>query len=304
MAVAESTASPVISVVVCTYNRGRTLPAHLETVLEQDTDIYEAIYVNDGSSDETRQVLDQFAAKHPDKMRVLHTENQGPGPARNAGVAQARGTWLLFTDDDVQVPRNWVRGMLELGSLAGSDAVCGGIEPLTPDSECARYQQCRLIGALGKPGNMLRAAPMMNFLVRRERFDAIGGFRATPVPAAEDWDFCLRLRRAGATIRYRPGITVRHQYADTWPEVARRLRASGAMGPWLARSMQWPLPLYLGHGTARWLLSPLLVALRYPPALYGKALWMETVFWTARMRAAWYYLTGEALEDAVRRASR
>ena len=95
---------PVISVIIAAYNAEKTLKACLDSVFDQDFDSYEVILVNDGSTDDTAKMLDEYAARGRD-FKVLHQGNKGPSHARNRGMALANGRFLLFLDaDDMLAP--------------------------------------------------------------------------------------------------------------------------------------------------------------------------------------------------------
>ena len=89
-------ASPFFSVVVPTYNRRSMLERALRSVWAQTCDDYELIVVDDGSTDGTAE----FLATLGSDVRTVRQENQGPSAARNAGVALARGTYVVFLDSD------------------------------------------------------------------------------------------------------------------------------------------------------------------------------------------------------------
>ena len=90
-----------ISVVIPTYNRAGTVAAAVRSALEQRDIPDEIIVVDDGSSDETRDVLAAFG----ERIIVIHQENSGVSGARNAGVSRATGVWVAFLDsDDVWYP--------------------------------------------------------------------------------------------------------------------------------------------------------------------------------------------------------
>jgi len=92
---------PLISVVIPTFNRARCVGDAIESVLAQTCRDYEVIVVNDGSTDDTSEVL----AKFGDRIGVVRQENQGVSEARNTGIRAARGEWVAFLDsDDVWTP--------------------------------------------------------------------------------------------------------------------------------------------------------------------------------------------------------
>ena len=87
---------PTVSVVIPTYNRAGTVAAAIMSALEQRDIPDEIIVVDDGSSDETRDVLAAFG----DRIIAVHKENSGVSGARNAGIARATGAWIAFLDSD------------------------------------------------------------------------------------------------------------------------------------------------------------------------------------------------------------
>ena len=87
--------SPSVSVVVASYNGGRTLPACLNSLIHLNYPNYEIILVNDGSTDDTAKIAAQFPT-----VRAIHQANLGLSAARNTGIAAATGDIVAFTDSD------------------------------------------------------------------------------------------------------------------------------------------------------------------------------------------------------------
>jgi len=92
----ELKATAPISVVIPTYNFGPFLARAIHSVLEQTCPVLEIIVVDDGSSDETRDV----AASFGDRIRYIRQQNRGVSAARNRGIAETRGEWIGFLDAD------------------------------------------------------------------------------------------------------------------------------------------------------------------------------------------------------------
>ena len=90
----------LISVIIPVYNVAGYLPRCLDSVLANDTTACELILVDDGSTDGSAALCDNYAAAHPGLIRGIHQSNAGPGAARNTGIAAARGEWFLFADSD------------------------------------------------------------------------------------------------------------------------------------------------------------------------------------------------------------
>lgn len=87
---------PAVSVVIPTYNRARCVREAIESVLTQTTNDYELIVVDDGSTDNTLQVLNEYGKR----IRVIHQANAGVSTARNKGILAAEGKWIAFLDSD------------------------------------------------------------------------------------------------------------------------------------------------------------------------------------------------------------
>lgn len=112
-----------ISAVFPAYNDGGTIPSMVLTALialRQCTDDFEVIVTNDGSSDHTRIVLDELAARYPELKVIHHEHNQGYGGALRSGFQAARKEWVFYTDGDAQY------NPLELLNLV--DALKDGID--------------------------------------------------------------------------------------------------------------------------------------------------------------------------------
>ena len=82
---------PAVSVIVATYNRAKLLCETIDSILQQRFQDYELIVVDDGSTDNTRAVLEGFGSR----IRYLYQKNSGPSAARNAGVRHALGRWTV-----------------------------------------------------------------------------------------------------------------------------------------------------------------------------------------------------------------
>ena len=96
----------VISVVIPAYNAGGFIKRTIDSVLAQTYRDYEVIVVDDGSTDNTADVVKSCAGK----VRYIHQENAGDGPARNTGIRAAKGDWIAFLDHDDE----WLPQKLEL----------------------------------------------------------------------------------------------------------------------------------------------------------------------------------------------
>ncbi|MCD4549519.1 glycosyltransferase family 2 protein [Schaalia sp. lx-260] len=95
---------PLLSVIVPSYNSQDYLGRAMQSLVGYGDEV-EVLIVNDGSTDETARIADQWAAQHPGRVRAIHQKNAGHGGALNAGIAHARGTHLKVVDSDDWVDR-------------------------------------------------------------------------------------------------------------------------------------------------------------------------------------------------------
>lgn len=102
------------SILVPVYNVEKYLEQCVESLLSQTyTGDYEIILVNDGSTDNSAKICDGYLSKHPEKVRVIHKENQGLLSARDVGIAEAQGEYCIFVDSDDFVDENLLQVVFE-----------------------------------------------------------------------------------------------------------------------------------------------------------------------------------------------
>ena len=102
----------LVTLVVSVYNIERRLPKCLESISAQTYRDLEVILIDDGSTDGSGRICDEYAATHA-CVRVIHQENQGIAAVRNLGVAEAKGNYLLFPDGDDYFHKDYVRLLYE-----------------------------------------------------------------------------------------------------------------------------------------------------------------------------------------------
>jgi poly(ribitol-phosphate) beta-N-acetylglucosaminyltransferase len=121
--------APKVSVVVPVYNPGRDIDDCIRSLLGQSLppDEYEAIFVDDGSTDATPARLDELAAEH-EHVRVEHIPNSGwPGRPRNVGIEMARGEYVLFVDNDDWIGEEALERMHAMARADDADIVIGKV---------------------------------------------------------------------------------------------------------------------------------------------------------------------------------
>ncbi|MFJ6199255.1 glycosyltransferase family 2 protein [Micromonospora sp. NPDC092111] len=116
----------MLSIVMPFYNVKPYLTRALESIRLQRFTDFEAILVDDGSGDGSSAIAAGFARRDP-RFRVIRQENTGPGPARNRGIAEARGGYLAFADGDDEVTPEAYASMIRALERSGSDIACGRV---------------------------------------------------------------------------------------------------------------------------------------------------------------------------------
>jgi glycosyltransferase involved in cell wall biosynthesis len=119
---------PAISVIMLTYNRETLVARAIESVLAQTFRDFEFIIVNNGSSDRSGAIAEEYAACD-DRIRVIHLERGNIGSGRNAGLDAARGNWMAFIDDDDWCEPDFLAFLHGLATENGADvAICGATD--------------------------------------------------------------------------------------------------------------------------------------------------------------------------------
>ncbi|MDE5803251.1 MAG: glycosyltransferase [Lachnospiraceae bacterium] len=186
---------PLVSVVIPTYNRIRTLPASVDSVLEQTYENLELIIMDDGSTDGTQEYVESITDKRVRYRRA--DKNMGPSAARNMGAELAKGEYLAFQDsDDAWEPdklEKQMKLMVDNGELAMVYSEFGFYR----DGELAAIIPSPQIPYEEKHGDLfshLLLYPLIStqtMLIKTKEFIAAGGFDET-LQAYEDFEFSMR----------------------------------------------------------------------------------------------------------------
>ena len=116
----------MVTLVIPIFNMESYLPRCFDAIRAQSCPDYEVILVDDGSSDASGAMCDEWAAQNPDRIRVIHKPNGGLSSARNAGIDAARGEFIVFPDPDDWTEPHYVESFLEYQRLYQADLVCLG----------------------------------------------------------------------------------------------------------------------------------------------------------------------------------
>ena len=185
--------SPLISIIVPCYNQGKYLPECLASVHSQRYDNYEIIVINDGSTDaDTNRTVREISTP---RIKVLETKNQGVSAARNLGIKNSTGKYILPLDADDKI---------------GADFIQKAVEILEKN-ENIKVVNCKVTLFGAKNGRLpvesysLEKLLARNFIVvsaifRRSDFEKTEGYNPNMREGFEDWDFWITLLKNGGAV--------------------------------------------------------------------------------------------------------
>ncbi|MDO8524889.1 MAG: glycosyltransferase [Candidatus Omnitrophota bacterium] len=252
--------SPVFSVIIATHNRAELLPRAIKSVLGQTFGDFELIVIDNGSTDDTKAVIESISDK-----RIRYAANPNPTGScdvpRNIGIRMAWGEFVAFLDDD----DTWYPNRLERVRIA-FDA--------NPDAACVCHDELRRVN--GKPAGVIHSGPWSEDMLERllyegNRFsscgttirtDAIrraGGFdESNELSEVADYDLWIRMAKDGIRAFFIPGVLGEFNLTGSnWSSVSPAFAAKQAMmiQSHILRYEKKPLPRISRRGL--WRLSQL-----------------------------------------------
>lgn len=198
---------PKVSVVVASYNGGRTLKVCLDSLVRLNYPNYEVILVDDGSTDSSPEIASLYTT-----IRYIRQTNHGLSVARNTGINASTGEIVAFTDSDCRADEDWLYYIV--GDLLTSRFTgMGGHNFLPPEDSPAA---AAVLVSPGGPAHVMlndRLAehiPGCNMVFYKWALDEIGGFDPIFKKAGDDVDVCWRLQQRGYRIGFNPAGFVWH----------------------------------------------------------------------------------------------
>lgn len=221
----HNTLTPLTSIIVPTYNRDRFIRGALESLIRQQTNgefRFEIVVVDNGSTDDTRAVIEDTASRSPVPIRYVFEGREGVAPARNAGIRAATGTWLAFFDDDQLASENWLSCLFRAAREKNGRCLGGAVHLDLPEEQLQKLSDSYRETILREraddyaPNTILSYQRNQypgtgNLLLARSVLDEIGVFDERLVLGGEDHDLAIRIRQAGIEMWYVPGAVVHHR---------------------------------------------------------------------------------------------
>lgn len=202
----KPTRKPLVSIITAHYNRARLLPQAVASVRRQDYPNIELIVVDDGSTDpDAIKLLSELEPEFKQRgWRIIRQENGFLGKARNNGIRSAKGSLILFLDDDNALFPNAVSTFVAGIQNSGAD-ICTTFakwlnEPYVPPSTSGGHMIYFPVGGPTDIALITNPYGDANAIFRREVFDKIGFLNEERGFSASDWEFFLRADMGGLEI--------------------------------------------------------------------------------------------------------
>lgn len=212
---------PTVSIIIPTYNRKEVLVEALVSLNKVDypKKLFEVIVVNDGSTDGTKDAIENIKKKINYNFKYFNGGRRGISHAKNIAIKKSKGEIIVSTDDDCLFEKRWLNMLLKPFSDPKVGAVGGPDRAIKNENVLAKsidFTFSSFIGSGGIHGRFLKAKlgkcypPGCNMAFRREVVKKIGYFDETLAPG-EDTDYNHRIEKAGFKIEHVPSAFVWHR---------------------------------------------------------------------------------------------
>lgn len=221
-----------VTIVVCTRNRGHKLRACLDSIalaIQNGRDSIETIIIDNGSTDDTRLIAQKWATSFPAPVQVLVENRPGLAIARNTAIRNARGSLIVFTDDDCELSSDYFDKLSsnysrdDVSVIRGGAVERGNFEDI--DFTTKRDPKpSRLLDITNVGGFVLGC----NMIVPREALAQLGDFderfgAGAIFRSGEDTDLICRAYLAEIPVEYVPDMVVFHYHGRRTPKDVRKL---------------------------------------------------------------------------------
>ncbi|OGM60207.1 hypothetical protein A2955_04055 [Candidatus Woesebacteria bacterium RIFCSPLOWO2_01_FULL_37_19] len=223
-----------VSVIIPTYNRRLVIGRAIKSVLNQTYNDYELIIVDDGSSDGTRELIQEYAEKDK-RIKYVYQENRGASSARNFGIKQSLGEYLAFLDSDNEWLSDFLETMVSVFKNRKSLLMAYCSENLFLTSEDrdinGKIIARRVRAEEYNPAKLLKTnyIDINCVILKRELYDNLGGFDEN-LTSLEDWDYFARVAIAYPfSIRHVDTVLVNYYYSEGFDTITNKMMPKRAI---------------------------------------------------------------------------
>jgi len=257
---------PIVTVGVCVRNCTSTIREAIESILAQDYphELMEVIFVDDGSKDETLQIIKSYVSKMDIKAKIFHHKWRGLGFTRNVVINNASGKYIVWVDSDMILPKDYVRKMIRFMEENPRVGIAGGrFAPYHGSNLVEMLENIAYVAYSAKYGKKAKNLPGTGGAIYRvEAIKEVGGFDQHITGSAEDIDAALRIKSAGWLV-CRDVAVFYEGVEKTWKELWDKYFWHGYGGHFTFHKHRSDVKIY-------WMVPPItfLVGLMYSAVAY------------------------------------
>ncbi|MDD4969498.1 MAG: glycosyltransferase [Paludibacter sp.] len=212
----------LVSIVIPAYNAEKYLEETVDSALASSYPSLEIIIVNDGSSDNTQQVIDRIVANHP-QIKACQQKNQGVSVARNTGISKATGKYILPLDADDLIAPDYIEKAVDILSKNERVKMVNGLGEFFGDRQGAWNLKPFSRRLLARK-NML----YISGIFRKTDFDKTDGF-CPEIKGPEDWDFWISLLKRGGEVVRLPQVCLYYRIHANSKRIANKNKKKEAI---------------------------------------------------------------------------
>jgi mycofactocin glycosyltransferase len=215
---------PSVSIIIPVKNRSQDLRDCLKSLqtLEYPLEKLETIVVDDGSTDDTRKIIESFPVRG-----IYFDKTRGASACRNKGALEAKGDLLAFIDSDCMADPTWLKELVQYFCDDKVGIVGGYVASYYYKTQVDRYES--VSSSLNMGGRLIKGlnnastayVPTCNNIVRKKAFISVDGF-AEELTVGEDVDLCWRLRKHDWSLLYVPQGIVHHKHRSSLFKMLKR----------------------------------------------------------------------------------
>jgi glycosyltransferase involved in cell wall biosynthesis len=207
-----------LCLIIAFYNEEKSLPSCLNSIKKQSSKDFEVILVNDGSTDKSLKIVENFRKNTPEvPIKIFSQKNSGPGEAKNLAIKKTSSKYLLFMDSDEILPENYVAKIIRAFTLYNSPAFSISYKLFRPKNKWVKCQYSNPFLKYPQAKNNFRA-------IRRAVLLKLGGFDKKKGYADDQIDSLLDIKRLDSPFFY-------HDIDHTLKQVYKK-------GRWLGKTMK------------------------------------------------------------------
>ncbi len=220
-----------LSIVISTYNNATSLVRTIESVACQDADrsLWECVVVNNASTDDTQSRVEELIKRYDNiNLRLVDEPQQGLSQARNRGIAESKGDFIAFIDDDETVNEGFVTAYIDLFLNHGAFAAAGAVKACYDNGRpkwMSKYTEQMIANPIELGNQIVTITSNItpaggNMAFNREIFNLYGGFdtelgrKGNELLGGEENDIFERIRNLGERVFYAPNAIVYHHIGE------------------------------------------------------------------------------------------